>query len=57
MPAKPRTDVLIRLDPHLLAAVDERAKRYKFSRNAWIEKALQRVVDMPRQTTTKQESF
>jgi len=57
VPAKPKTPVLVRLDPRLLAAVDERAKRYAMSRNAWIEAALARLVDMPRQTTNQQRSF
>jgi predicted HicB family RNase H-like nuclease len=49
--------VHVRLSPRLLNAIDERSKRYKMSRNAWIVRALQRTVDMPTQVTTKQERF
>jgi predicted HicB family RNase H-like nuclease len=52
-----RQQVNLRLSPELLKAIDERAGRYKLSRNAWIEKALERVVAMPSQVTQRQERF
>lgn len=52
-----KTQTAVRLPPELLAKIDERAARYKMSRNAWIELALTRVVDMPSQITQRQERF
>ena len=49
--------VHVRLPKPVYMAVEERAKRYHLSRNAWIVKALTRMVEMPPQVTTKQERF
>lgn len=35
----------LRLDPELLARIDERRTALGVSRNAWIEKALRHVVE------------
>lgn len=45
--ADPVARVLLRLDPALLADIDARAMRARLSRNAWLQLALRRIVDMP----------
>lgn len=55
--ADDRVQTGIRLDRQLLADIDARAARYRLSRNAWIELALRRLVDMPSQVTQRQERF
>lgn len=52
-----RKQVNVRLDERLIVQIDERAAKHKMSRNAWMELALERVVEMPSQITQQQKRF
>lgn len=49
--------VHLRLPDPLYRAIEERADRYKLRPNRWMIMALQRMVEMPAQVTTRQERF
>lgn len=55
--ADERVQVPLRLPRRLVRRMDERAKRFGMSRNAWAVLALTRLVDMPSQVTQRQERF
>lgn len=52
-----KRQIAVRLPEVLIRQIDERAERFKRSRNEWIELALTRTVEAPRQVTSRQESF
>lgn len=55
MPGMATKPVQLRLDPALLAAIDERASRAGLSRNEWCARTLQRIVDTPPQVFQRTE--
>lgn len=47
----------MRLPEELVQQIDERAQRLGYSRNAWLEKALSRLVSMSVQTQQREEKL